>query len=212
MKECYKDQIVKYKTDIFGLLQIPSFVNPDLNNYDDMGYAYEEIRPYLEITDCNLSSLETILDKILVKNIVEIGVARNGNRSFTHTLIKRKTKDGIYCGIDLDDKSFLNDNENKVYTIRSNSHDQDIIRNYLKEIGMNKIDVLFIDGWHSINTVINDWKYSDLLSDKGVVIFHDTNYHPGPNIFLDFIDRNIYTVIEYCTNLDDYGLAAAFKK
>jgi len=84
-------------------------------------------------------------------------------------------------------------------------------RNYLKQIGIDEIDVLFIDGWHSLNTVINDWKYTDLLSKQSVVILHDTNYHPGPNIILDYIDKNLYDVTEFCTNIDDFGLAAAYK-
>jgi hypothetical protein len=201
---------VKNPSNVNGLSYLPSFKDESENDVDwprcfdvnPQGYP-------IEVSDANKEALDDILSNVNVKNVIEIGIARNDARSFTTQLLYAKK--GIYCGIDLDDKTFLNDDLNRVYTIRANSHDQSTIRSYLNTIGLKKCSVLFIDGWHSVNTVINDWKYTDLLDDKGVVIFHDTNYHPGPNLVVPAIDRSKYRVVKYCDGGFDWGIAAAYK-
>jgi len=199
----------KKPSNINGLSYLPSFKNEADNDVDWPGYFAPFNEIIQEITDANKQALDDILSKVNVKNVIEIGIARNNERSFTTQLLYAKK--GIYCGIDLDDKTFLNDDLNRVYTIKANSHDQANIRSYLNTIGLHKCSVLFIDGWHSVNTVINDWTYTDLLDDKGVVIFHDTNYHPGPNLVVPAVDRSMYRVVKYCDGGSDWGIAAAYK-
>lgn len=202
----------KKPSNIDGLLYIPSFNDENLNEYDWLELVDRSINheyPNKEITDCNKSSLTEILSNVDVKNVIEIGVARNSANSFTYQFLSSKT--GIYCGIDLDDKSFLNNEDNKVYTIQANSHEQERIRSYLNKCGINKCSVLMIDGWHSVTTVINDWLYSDLVEKGGVVIFHDTNYHPGPLLIVDAIDPKKYKVVKYCQHRNDFGITAAYK-
>lgn len=208
----FQDSLIveKKESNINGLNYIPSILQEGLNDRDSV-FKFKSEPPPLEISDCNIFSLEKILNELVVRNIVEIGVSRNGSRSFTHTLLKRKTKNGIYCGIDLDDKSYLNNINNNIYTIQTSSYEQTKIRDYLKKIGIKEIDVLFIDGDHSINTVVNDWKYTDLLSKNSVVILHDTNHHLGPTLLMDAIDQSKFAVYKYCQLDNDYGLSAAFK-
>lgn len=61
-----------------------------------------------------------------------------------------------------------------------------------------KMDLIFIDGGHSLETVKNDWIYSSkLMHEKTVVIFDD--YWPertdaGAKPIVDSIDRSIYHV------------------
>ena len=144
--------------------------------------------------------------------IVEIGVSRNGPLSFTNKILQNKPDNIKYLGIDIEDKNNLNNLEKNIFTIKANSFDQQLIRSYLKEIQLTKISLLFIDGWHSLNAVINDWKYTDLLSDNSAVVFHDTNYHAGPSIFLDCIDPRLFKINKFFHNItDDYGMAVAFK-
>ena len=76
---------------------------------------------------------------------------------------------------------------------------------------MDKLSILFIDGWHSLNAVINDWQYVDMLSDNGIVVFHDTNYHPGPTIFVEAIDGKMFRVEKYFESQDDYGVSVAYR-
>ena len=200
---------VKTISNINGLSHLPSFKNESDNDIDWSPWFDVGNKISTEISDANKEALDDILRKVNVKNVIEIGVARNNERSFTTQLLYAKK--GIYCGIDIEDKTFLNDSLNRVYTIRANSHDQSTIRSYLNTIGLEKCSVLFIDGWHSVNTVINDWKYTDLLDDNGVVIFHDTNYHPGPHLIIEAIDRSMYRVVKYCDGGFDWGISAAYK-
>ena len=200
---------VKKISNINGLSHLPSFKNESDNDIDWPPWFDVGNKISTEISDANKEALDDILRKVNVKNVIEIGVARNNARSFTTQLLYAKK--GIYCGIDIEDKTFLNDSLNRVYTIRANSHDQSTIRSYLNTIGLKKCSVLFIDGWHSVDTVINDWKYTDLLDDNGVVIFHDTNYHPGPHLIIEAIDRSMYRVVKYCDGGFDWGISAAYK-
>ena len=199
---------VKNPSNINGLSYLPSFKNESDNDIDWPWFVVSN-KISTEISDANKEALDDIIRKVNVKNVIEIGIARNNARSFTTQLLYAKK--GIYCGIDIEDKTFLNDSLNRVYTIRANSHDQSTIRSYLNTIGLEKCSVLFIDGWHSVNTVINDWKYTDLLDDNGVVIFHDTNYHPGPHLIIEAIVRSMYRVVKYCDGGFDWGISAAYK-
>ena len=199
---------VKNPSNINGLSYLPSFKNESDNDIDWPWFVVSN-KISTEISDANKEALDDIIRKVNVKNVIEIGIARNNARSFTTQLLYAKK--GIYCGIDIEDKTFLNDSLNRVYTIRANSHDQSTIRSYLNTIGLEKCSVLFIDGWHSVNTVINDWKYTDLLDDNGVVIFHDTNYHPGPHLIIEAIDRSMYRVVKYYDGGFDWGISAAYK-
>lgn len=61
-----------------------------------------------------------------------------------------------------------------------------------------KMDLIFIDGGHSLETIANDWCWaSQLMHDKTAVIFDD--YWPGrtdagAKVTVDNIDRNQYDV------------------
>lgn len=143
--------------------------------------------------------------------ILEIGVCRNDQASSTWTFLKNKNPETIYIGIDLDDKSFLNDPANNVYTIRASSSDFDANMEIIKSLGVTKFGFIFIDGWHSINQVLKDWEYTSILSSDGIVGFHDTSAHPGPVAFMQAINKDIWYVEE---NLcpEDHGIGFVWKK
>lgn len=170
--------------------------------------------PPIEVSDKNYAICEEVVKSLgdACKAIVEIGVNRNGERSMTQAFLKNKPKDCIYFGIDLESKDFLNNAENNIHTIIANSFEQDRLRDTMKSIGIEKIDILAIDGWHSINTAINDWKYADLLTNYGVVILHDTNIHPGPICLFEAVDETLFDKQRHCTDYIDYGIATFRKK
>ena len=59
------------------------------------------------------------------------------------------------------------------------------------------MDVIFIDGGHSLETIQNDWRCAKaLMSEKTAVIFDDywLNRHDGARPVVDAIDRTKYTV------------------
>jgi predicted O-methyltransferase YrrM len=74
-----------------------------------------------------------------------------------------------------------------------------------------KFDFIFIDGWHSINQVLRDWEYTNLLSDNGVVGFHDVSCHPGPKAFINALDATKWEILKNCCP-KDWGVAFARKR
>jgi len=197
------------KTNKYGMLYEPRMIELD-NDLDCISYCFRQCSQ--EVSNDNLQLMNFLSNKYSHAGILEIGVSRNGPLSFTNKILENKPDNIKYLGIDIENKNYLNNLEKNIYTIRSSSFDQVSIRSYLNDIGLLKISLLFIDGWHSLNAVINDWSYCDLLSDNSVVVFHDTNYHPGPSIFLDCIDPNLFKVQKFFdTIIDDYGMAVAFR-
>ena len=81
----------------------------------------------IEITDCNLNALR---DKFLEKketcnSILEIGVGRNGPRSFCHVFFENKNVDTKYVGIDIEDRSWMAKPEDNIFFLQADSSDYD---------------------------------------------------------------------------------------
>jgi hypothetical protein len=149
--------------------------------------------------------------------IVEIGVDRADDgvtATSTRAILKNKLPETLYLGIDVLDKSYIIDHANNVHFIQTTSQNTREIVDYLRSNGKNEIDFLFIDGWHSINQVCADWELTQILSSHGIVGFHDSAYHPGPNLFLRNLDTRAWNVIpnECADNINDYGIGFAWKK
>lgn len=142
--------------------------------------------------------------------ILEIGVCRNHDQSSTWSFLNNKNDETKYFGIDLDSKSFLNNENKNIFTIQGNSSDIEKNMEIIKSKGVTEFDFIFIDGWHSINQVLIDWEYTKWLSLTGIVGFHDTNGHPGPKFFIESIDTNKWNVDRLC--LDDYGISFVWRK
>lgn len=167
----------------------------------------------VEFTQENHKALQKAIDscKTPPRTFLEIGVCRNGDGSSTHTIIKNIPKDGVYLGVDIKDKTYLNNPEKGINTIKTNSSNYDEVVSKLKSLGVDTIDFIFIDGWHSINQVLLDWEYTKILSNGGVVAFHDTNNHPGPYFFIRNLDHEKWIVFENeCPN--DHGFGYCYRK
>jgi len=164
------------------------------------------------------------LRQMLVQNptcrvIVEIGVENNPDKNLTSTAIflKNKRPGTYYFGIDILDRSHLNDSKNNVYTIRGRSEDRqvlDVIRHVIKR--EPEIDFLFIDGWHSIHQCRMEWEtYSPFVSKTGIVGFHDVNHHYGPAwLAQDGIDKIAWNVtVDHGRHPDlDFGIGFAWRR
>jgi len=146
--------------------------------------------------------------------IVEIGVCRNPYElSSTSIFLDNKRDTDIYIGIDINDKSHLDNLEKYIYTICSLSENIEFVFEKIKEIGINEIDILMIDGYHSINQVYIEWEnYTKILASNGIVIIHDTNAHPGPYFLVKSIDTTLYDVYKYLSDVVDWGISVAIKK
>jgi hypothetical protein len=203
-----KIDVLELETDIFGLKFKPQMTTPFDNDADSE--KFHNVASF-EVSDQNFKLMELLAKNYCTYGVMEIGVSRNGERSFTKAILNNKPDHVPYLGVDLDDKTYLFNENKKIYTLRENSFNQKSVRAYMKSIGMNEISLLFIDGWHSVNAVINDWMYADFLSKNGVVVFHDTNYHPGPAIVAPAIDNTTFDVRYYFENSDDYGMVVAYR-
>ena len=193
--------------------------NSDWDNKD--GDPRIPFNGWKEVTEANR---EVFKERFLrVKDycsaILEIGISRNGPDSFTNVLLENKNKETVYIGIDTDDKNYLNDVDKNVYTIRNNSSNIHENINFINEIfdkcnvQRRQFDFIFIDGWHSINQCLNDWEYTSILGENGIVGLHDTAYHPGPKVFMKAISRDIWTVEDNVIETkDDWGIGFAWKK
>ena len=205
------DAITRNPTDVYGLKWRPS-LEPKIGNDVD------SVRPSrgnwtIHWSQANDIALRKAWDSCDTppKLIVEIGVHRpepadNGNSS-TKTLLSLKNEDCMYIGIDLGDRSFLNDMSKNVFTIKGDSSDRNNVYKLMEWFGKETIDFMFVDGWHSVNQCMLDWQYWEKMSPTGVMAFHDTNYHPGPVALLDAVDESIFDIQIFNRDEDDAGVA-----
>jgi predicted O-methyltransferase YrrM len=202
---------MKWETDLLKDIRTHTDYD-DVDVWDPHPQGYHKNSP-VEVTDCNRHSLLQQFMRVRdsAKSILEIGIGRNAEQSFAYVFFNSKKKDTVYVGLDIDDRSFLNDSEKNIYTLVADSSDYDGNVSKFKELGVEKFDFIFIDGWHSINQVLRDWEYTNLLADGGIIGFHDTSCHPGPNAFINNLDPEKWVVEKnMCPN--DWGIGFAWKK
>ena len=202
-------KVSKLPTDIYGLKYRPS-VEPHISDDTDW-LGKPDPEPPLHFTPLDHEALTYAYSKLTSppKLIVEIGVNRSESYevSSTSTLLKLKPQECMYIGIDLDDKSKINSIENNVFTLRNDSADYQMLYKMMEWYGHEQIDFMFVDGWHSVNQVIKEWKYWEKMIPNGVMVFHDTNYHPGPVALLDAVDESIFDIKLFNRDEDDAGVA-----
>jgi hypothetical protein len=198
----------------------------DWNNgeFPEVPYHHIEVRHptngyIITMSPCNLHQLKEYF--ALVKNscraILEIGVNHNSTpteMTSTSMFIAHKKKETIYLGVDINDKSSLNDACDNVFTLQIDSTNIFDVMQHASLLKIPQFDFIFIDGWHSINQVMREWEYTKYLSNNGIIAFHDTAVHPGPNLFLKNLDRQKWNVIENCCGFDhnDFGIGIAWRK
>ena len=173
-----------------------------------------------DFSDANSNALrEKLLErKDQIKCIIEIGVCREAldqlDSTSTGIFFQNKHKHTQYIGIDKRELRSLNHRSKNIEVVRADSSDISRIKKRLVAKEIESVDFLMIDGWHSINQVLLDWEYTQWLSDDGIVAFHDTAYHPGPNLFLKYLNRDTWNVEEnVCSHIkNDFGLGFAWRK
>ena len=55
--------------------------------------------------------------------------------------------------------------------------------------------------------MIKEWRFIEHLTKDGILAMHDTNYHPGPKLFIENLNTERYIVEKHCTNSDDCGIS-----
>ena len=91
-------------------------------DHDDSDWP-TTFEPPEEVSDANISILIHYFGKIRnnCNSILEIGVGNRSDRSFTKLLLDSKLTSTKYFGVDIKDKSDLNDIKNNVFTITTDS-------------------------------------------------------------------------------------------
>ncbi len=159
-------------------------------------------------------TMESMEDTLRV--IVEIGCWGGSSRghSSTDCLIDNRPNGCWYYGVDcrddgrrahIDDRSdnrvFLHDDSSRiVFRWLENSHSD------------SDIDLIFIDGKHSVRQVLLDLRLAELLRPGGVVLMHDINYHPGPRLVFEAADPDVFEKTSLCPQRDDFGLGLLRRK
>lgn len=165
-----------------------------------------------EFSECNQKILSHTVLLSKPKTVVEIGVSRPTNiyeQTSTKVFLENLGEESVYVGIDIDDKSHLETKPN-IHTIRSRSENYTLIEEKFLGIGIENVDFLFIDGWHSVNQVIDEFWYVDRwMKSGGVIGFHDTNFHPGPNSVIKTLNPNIFKTFTFCESEEDWGIGFA---
>jgi len=207
-------KITKLPTDIYGLKHLPTFEPHKLSDNfrpDDTDWlGPPDPEPPFHFSPLNHDAVTYAYNKLTSppKLIVEIGVNRSESYevSSTSTLLKLKSKECMYIGIDIVKKSSIDNLEKNIFTLCCDSADYKQLYQLMKQYGHAQIDFMFVDGWHSVNQVIKEWKYWEKMIANGVMAFHDTNYHPGPVALLDAIDTDIFSVEYFGRGEVDWGV------
>ena len=186
-----------------GLLWLPT-VEPALSDDADTYHGRPAIgQP--DVTECNLAIIREAISDALV--IVEIGVAPEpASTSASVKIMAEKPPGSVYIGIDIANKTRFHDPANGVYIIHCDSKNRIACWDLMDHLHLDGIDVLFIDGLHSVNQCIEDWQYTKRLAPDGVVLLHDIHFHPGPAALLAALDASQWRWFDACPERD-YGLA-----
>jgi len=211
--------VLKMDTDIFGLKWRTTF-SEDSEYDDDMDCIHlppEEEASGVHFTECNVKVLKDTYNLCSdVKTILEIGILKPVNEndmSTTKVLHSLKSNDVLYLGVDKRSTTMKSENHRmNIYCVQTCSSNKEIVLRRMKELGSETIDVLIIDGWHSVKMTVNDWEYVNHLSPGGMVVIHDTNWHPGPITVFDAIDETMFKKKKYCKGKADWGIGVAHAK
>lgn len=199
-------------TEQFGLKFRPT-ISPEIDDMDwypygnidgqlvDMNHKHQQIT--IEFSDNDKSALLKIMNELKAKNslnsILEIGVARSGGHSSSVFMVNNKNKDTKYFGVDLNPGVFagFENPQNNVHCLCTNSSNTQQIMDWMKSHGADKIDLLHIDGLHSINQVMRDFLFAQFVNVGGYVCGHDVAVHPGPHCVYDAISEEYFEKNKY---------------
>lgn len=188
---------------------------------DDPRFSSVYYGQWNEVTEIDRCVLEERFLRVrdYCSAILEIGVDRNQENSFTHVFLRNKKKETVYIGLDVECKDHLIDESNNVYMINGDSSDyhENIkkINNIFEKANLQRkeFDFIFIDGWHSIKQCLQDWEYTNLLGKNGIVGFHDTAYHPGPKVFIRNLNKEKWVVEANVIETDqDWGIGFVWER
>ncbi len=130
--------------------------------------------------ETEISGLIRIAAKLPLKSVMEIGTGNGGTFCM---LCQAAESDAIL--LDFDNKNdykragllrACSKRGQEIFVIRGNSRSRKIIEEVMRALGSRTLDLLFIDGDHSLTGVASDFElYSKLVRPGGLIAFHDIN-------------------------------------
>lgn len=159
--------------------------------------------------------LFNVVRKIKPKNIMEIGTYNAKHAIKLIKIAQKYNRNVSYYGFDLFED--MNPDINKKEYARGEGKQYQKIKNLLEKTGASitlfkgdttkvlpkvvkklpKMDFVFIDGGHSIETIASDWKYSQQVMQKGTIVIFDDYWNKidaGCKTTVDKISRKKYNV------------------
>lgn len=204
---------------IYGLKYVPTIGNDNIDSY---GKEYNDSKGKIgfrpDYTARNKEKLREELSRLGTncKVILEIGLLKRDNDfndSAMKVILENKPEDCIYIGIDIRDITGRKNLEKNIHVLKGDSGEIEGVMKYINDLGVNKIDLLHIDGFHSVNQVNKDWRYAEFLSEHGSVILHDTACHPGPSELIKAIDEDMFEVNSFFHDVpNDWGITIVRRK
>jgi len=205
-------------TNIKGLKGIPTFKDSTWNSLDaltgNLNFPYNWIISNIsgngQFSESNAKkTIEILKSKPQAELIVEIGTSCGScvERGSTDIISKNKNADAYFYSIDIvahnpgiDRQKYKN-----IEFVQSKSVDQKI----KGILGNRLIDVLFIDGDHSLQVVFEEYQfYLPLMKKDGIILVHDTTLHPGPFLLMEAVNENTFKKEVFFE--EDYGLGVIY--
>jgi len=149
-------------------------------HFDSVTNAFFE-KEVLSMEDNLNSYLEVGMSRFLSG---DPGIEQLTGTSSTEIINRLKKKSCTYIGIDINEHflSVKSPEENR-HVYLGDSGNKSFIDNIMKERGLTELDFIFLDGWHSVGKILEEWEWvTQYLRVGGIVGFHDICYHPGPHL------------------------------
>lgn len=220
-KKCasfYSEHVVWSPTNIKGLKSIPTFKKSEWNGLDALtGNSLFPFDWIIRNVDGNgqfslknaQKTIEILKSKPQAELIVEIGTSCSSCviGGSTEVFAKNKNSEAAFYSIDIvahnpgiDRQKYKN-----IEFVQSKSVDQKI----KGILGDRLIDILFIDGDHSLQVVFEEYQfYLPLMKKDGIILLHDTTLHPGPFLLMEAIDESVFK--KEVLFEEDYGLGVIY--
>lgn len=150
-------------------------------------------------------------------NVLEIGTARGGTFWLWCQLAAAKANiisvdlpggdfGGGYTTLDTALYRTYAKDQQSLHFIMKNSQEFSTYANAVSILGGDKLDMLFIDGDHTYDGVVSDFKmYAPLVSEKGLIVFHDIVRHTkGTRCAVDALWTKIKTKFAIKEFIDEH--------
>lgn len=145
------------------------------------------------------------------KCVLEIGVFEGETAK---SMVQALPKGGMYVGIDI--KDYVKDDVKKVFIEEGKKgkvieYVLDTGVNHMRKLPKNHFDIVFLDGDHSFDNVLAEFKLAEtLITRNGIIVFHDALHLEDVKRVVEYAKHYKYSVV-YLDTPEGRGLALVTK-